>query len=203
MEVYKYWPILVPRAWCWPRHCEGRARPGADRTFTDCVQRTVSIQSRSPSLRSLGRKRRLWAISFPEPAILGKETKTLGNLIPRACDPREGTRGSGIIRCRKPGILAKIELRIHFNGQSDSSLKRFIPEPRVPSRGSQARGTRLGSGIIISTMDNPNQTDTEGCMSTELRMRWQKQNKLFEIFYCFVYKMMIFSGIWWKCWCSS
>ena len=27
--------------------------------------------------------------------------------------------------------------------QSDSSLKRIIPEPRVPSRGSQARGTRL------------------------------------------------------------
>jgi hypothetical protein len=33
-------------------------------------------------------------------------------------------------------------------------------------------------------------------MSTELRMRWKKQNKLFEIFYCFVYKMMIFSGFW-------
>ena len=65
------------------------------------------------------------------------------NLVPRACDPREGARGSGIIRCRKPGILAKIELCIHFNGQSDSSLKRIIPEPHVPSRGSQARGTRL------------------------------------------------------------
>ena len=65
------------------------------------------------------------------------------NLVPRACDPREGTRGSGIIRCRKPGIVAKIELRIHFNGQSDSSLKRIIPEPRVPSRGSQARRTIL------------------------------------------------------------
>jgi hypothetical protein len=68
------------------------------------------------------------------------------NLVPRACDPWEGTRGSGIIRCRKPGILAKVELRIHFNGQSDSSLKRIIPEPRVPSRGSQARGTRLARG---------------------------------------------------------
>jgi hypothetical protein len=59
---------------------------------------------------------------------------------------------------RKPGILAKIELRIHFNGNlkfrpyrfrlfqrpiPDSSLKRIIPEPHVPSRGSQARGTRL------------------------------------------------------------
>ena len=75
---------------------------------------------------------------------------SLTNLVPRACDPREGTRGSGIIRCRKPGIVAKIELRIHFNGQSDSSLKRIIPEPRVPSRGSQARGTRLLPYIMSS-----------------------------------------------------
>ena len=58
------------------------------------------------------------------------------NLVPRACDPWEGNKGSGIIRCRKPGILAKIELRIHFNGQSDSSLKRIIPEPSFPSQGS-------------------------------------------------------------------
>ena len=65
------------------------------------------------------------------------------NLVPRACDPREGNEGSGIIRCRKPGIVAKIELRIHFNGQSESSLKRIIPEPSFPSQGSQARGTRL------------------------------------------------------------
>ena len=68
---------------------------------------------------------------------------TSANLVPRACDPWEGNEGSGIIRCRKPGILAKIELRIHFNGQSDSSLKRIIPEPSFPSEGSQARGTRL------------------------------------------------------------
>jgi hypothetical protein len=65
------------------------------------------------------------------------------NLVPRACDPWEGNEGSGIIRCRKPGILAKIELRIHFDGQSDSSLKWIIPEPSFPSQGSQARGTRL------------------------------------------------------------
>ena len=67
----------------------------------------------------------------------------MNNLVPRACDPWEGNEGSGIIRCRKPGIVAKIELRIHFNGQSESSLKRIIPEPSFPSRGSQARGTRL------------------------------------------------------------
>ena len=35
------------------------------------------------------------------------------------------------------------EVAFHINGQSDSSLKRIIPEPHVPSRGSQARGTRL------------------------------------------------------------
>ena len=44
-----------------------------------------------------------------------------------------------------------------------------------------------GSGIIRIR-------HTENCMSTELRMRWQKQNKLFEIFYCFVYKMIIIPG---------
>ena len=70
------------------------------------------------------------------------------NLVPRACDPWEGNEGSGIIRCRKPGILAKIELRIHFNGQSDSSLKRIISEPSFPSQGSQARGTRLGRSCL-------------------------------------------------------
>ena len=72
------------------------------------------------------------------------------NLVPRACDPWEGNEGSGIIRCRKPGILAKIELRIHFNGQSDSSLKRIIPEPSFPSQGSQARGTRLFASVNAS-----------------------------------------------------
>ena len=49
------------------------------------------------------------------------------NLVPRACDPREGTRGSGIIRCRKPGILAKIELRIPFQRPI-----RFLPETDYP-----------------------------------------------------------------------
>ena len=77
------------------------------------------------------------------------EIYSLLNLVPRACDPWEGNEGSGIIRCRKPGILAKIELRIHFNGQSDSSLKRIIPEPSFPSQGSQARGTRLTPYCIM------------------------------------------------------
>ena len=79
-----------------------------------------------------------------DPGLRGWER---GNLVPRACDPWEGNEGSGVIRCRKPGIVAKIELRIRFNGQSESSLKRIIPEPSFPSRGSQARGTRLGTRL--------------------------------------------------------
>ena len=82
--------------------------------------------------------------------ILGAHVLGLSNLVPRACDSWEGNEGSGIIRCRKPGILAKIELRIHFNGQSDSSLKRIIPEPSFPSQGSQARGTRLWDYPVIT-----------------------------------------------------
>jgi hypothetical protein len=79
-----------------------------------------------------------------DPGLRGWER---GNLVPRACDPWEGNEGSGVIRCRKPGIVAKIELRIRFNGQSESSLKRIIPEPSFPSRVSQARGTRLGTRL--------------------------------------------------------
>ena len=84
--------------------------------------------------------------------IAAERSEAAHNLVPRACDPWEGNEASGIIRCRKPGILAKIELRIHFNGQSDSSLKRIIPEPSFPSQGSQARGTRLGSTLILALL---------------------------------------------------
>jgi hypothetical protein len=67
-----------------------------------------------------------------------------------------------------------------------SVVNNLVPRACDPWEGNE------GSGIIRIR-------HTENCMSTELRMRWQKQNKLFEIFYCFVYKMMIFSGFWWKC----
>ena len=50
--------------------------------------------------------------------------------------------------------MAKIELRIHFNSQSESSLKRIIPEPSFPSRGSQARGTRLTVAHKCNTVSN-------------------------------------------------
>jgi hypothetical protein len=65
------------------------------------------------------------------------------NLVPRACDPREGTRGSGIIRCRKPGILAKIELRIQFQRPI-----RFLPETDYP-RASRSFPRIAGSGNEI------------------------------------------------------
>ena len=67
-----------------------------------------------------------------------------GNLVPRACDPREGTRGSGIISCRKPGILAKIELRIPFQRPI-----RFLPETDYP-RASRSFPRIAGSGNEIA-----------------------------------------------------
>jgi hypothetical protein len=68
------------------------------------------------------------------------------NLVPRACDPREGTRGSEIIRCRKPGILAKIELRIPYQRPI-----RFLPETDYP-RASRSFPRITGSGNEISSL---------------------------------------------------
>jgi hypothetical protein len=67
----------------------------------------------------------------------------LPNLVPRACDPWEGTRGSGIIRCRKPGFLAKIELCIPFQRPI-----RFLPETDYP-RASRSFPRIAGSGNEI------------------------------------------------------
>jgi hypothetical protein len=67
------------------------------------------------------------------------------NLVPRACDPREGTRGSGIIRCRKPGILAKIELRIPLQRPI-----RFLPETDYP-RASRSFPRIASSGNEIAS----------------------------------------------------
>jgi hypothetical protein len=62
----------------------------------------------------------------------------------QASDRREGTRGSGIIRCRKPGILAKIELRIPFQRPI-----RFLPETDYP-RASCSFPRIAGSGNEIA-----------------------------------------------------
>ena len=55
------------------------------------------------------------------------------NLVPRACDPREGTWGFG---SGSQESWLRLNCAFHINDQSDSSLKRIIPEPHVPSRGS-------------------------------------------------------------------
>jgi hypothetical protein len=66
------------------------------------------------------------SISFSEPAILGKEREA-----------------SGIIRCRKPGILAKTELRIPYQRPI-----RFLPETDYP-RASRSFPRIAGSGNEI------------------------------------------------------
>jgi hypothetical protein len=66
--------------------------------------------------------------------------KERGNLVPRASDPREETRWSGIILFRKPGILANIELRIPYQRPI-----RFLPETDYP-RASRSFPRIAGSG---------------------------------------------------------
>ena len=66
------------------------------------------------------------------------------NLVPRACDPREGTRGSGIIRFREEsGWPLKGNAYSSILARIPGFRQQIIPEPHVPSRGSQAQGTRL------------------------------------------------------------
>jgi hypothetical protein len=65
------------------------------------------------------------------------------NLVPRALDPREGTRCSGIIRFREESDLPLKWMRSSILARIPGFRQRIIPEPHVPSRGSQARGTRL------------------------------------------------------------
>ena len=82
-------------------------------------------QSRSLSLRSSGRN-----------VILGKE--------------REALEISGIIRCRKrQESWLRPNCAFHINGQSDSSLKRIITEPHVPSRGSPPKTFVFSGNILI------------------------------------------------------
>ena len=76
------------------------------------------------------------------------EVSVYHNLVPRACDPREGMRGSVIIRCRKPGILAKTELRIPYQRPI-----RFLPETDYP-RASRSFPRIAGSGNEIVFITN-------------------------------------------------
>ena len=120
-----------------------------------CVQITFScmLNMISHSFAALTRQPRTQGLSWRacEGKSLGTRllTREISNLVPnlapRACDPREGTRGSGIIRCRKPGILAKIELRIPFQRPI-----RFLPETDYP-RASRSFPRITGSGNEIAS----------------------------------------------------
>ena len=65
------------------------------------------------------------------------------NLVPRACDPREGNEGSGIIRFREDSDWPLKSMRSSILATIPGFRQRIIPEPSFPSQGSQARGTRL------------------------------------------------------------
>ena len=71
------------------------------------------------------------------------------NLVPRACDPREGNEGSGIIRFREDSDWLLKWMRSSILATIPGFRQRIIPEPSFPSQGSQARGTRLHVYIII------------------------------------------------------
>jgi hypothetical protein len=106
----------------------------------------------SPQRGSIPRSQRWKALAleiaspFESPSVVRQKSWIITpciNLVPRACDPREVTWGSGIIRCRKPGILAKIELCIPFQRPI-----RFLPETDYP-RASRSFPRIAGSGNEI------------------------------------------------------
>ena len=70
------------------------------------------------------------------------------NLVPRACDPREGTRGSGIIGFREesdwPLKWMRSSILATIPGFRQRIIPESVPEPRVPSRGSS-----LGRGYPV------------------------------------------------------
>ena len=70
------------------------------------------------------------------------------NLVPRACDPREGNEGSGIIRFREDSDWPLKWMRSSILATIPGFRQRIIPEPSFPSQGSQARGTRLHRYVI-------------------------------------------------------
>jgi hypothetical protein len=91
----------------------------------------------------MGLPRGNWPRKTKGPAVV--PSIIVRNLVPRAFDPREGTRGSGIIRFREESDWPLKWMRSSILARILGFRQRIIPEPRVPSRGSQARGTRLYS----------------------------------------------------------
>ena len=72
------------------------------------------------------------------------------NLVSRACDPREGTRGSGIICFREESDWPLKWKRSSILARIPGFRQRINPEPRVPPRGSQSRGTRLAIWCVYA-----------------------------------------------------
>jgi hypothetical protein len=90
-------------------------------------------------------QRSMTKMQEPEPLSWNLELSPLADVF-HACDPRElreGTRGSGITRFREESDWPLKWMRSSILARIPGFRQRIIPEPRVPSRGSQARGTRL------------------------------------------------------------
>jgi hypothetical protein len=107
-----------------------------------CLKFRLSAPPDSKSKHGVfwGLGRVLWKISHPEPntifAILGKEREALGLSV-------SGRNLTGRWYGMRSSILARIP----------GFRQRIIPEPRVPSRGSQAWGTRLSQIDKYTTED--------------------------------------------------
>jgi hypothetical protein len=108
-------------------------------TLPNALRDVLNLWHVAAHRKSVYTYRKLWR-AWRNPLRLVAD---MSNLVPRACDPREGTWGSGIIRCRKPGILAKTELRIPYQRPI-----RFLLETDYP-RASRSFPRIAGSGNEI------------------------------------------------------
>jgi hypothetical protein len=107
----------------------------------------------------------------------------MSNLVPRACDPREGTWGSGIIRCRKPGILAT-ELRLPYQRPIRFLLETDYPRasrsfPRIAGSGNEiatCRASRIRASFPATpARDHAGDTGDESMLSVLIHFRPTKR----------------------------
>ena len=103
----------------------------------------IKYFSRTPPVRSPPELRHLNGQTQIEISTIHRSARKTGNLVPRACDPREGNEGSGIIRFREDSDWPLKWMRSSILATIPGFRQRIIPEPSFPSQGSQARGTRL------------------------------------------------------------
>ena len=96
------------------------------------------------------------------------------NLVPRACDPREGNEGSGIIRFREDSDWPLKWMRSSILATIPGFRQRIIPEPSIPSRGSQARGTRLEFTELVGMPQAP----TPDCSDGRLPITWYRYHPI-------------------------